>query len=582
MFRKYKANIEQHSKAMADVKVNDDFSAMVGEYEAAKDAKLRKYDVLRDLDLFVLDNSIRESTVGSLTGHTIENKWQIYNEVKKLGFKHRVVASFSHMTRVDDLFLQQLKDNGEDTDGMFAFSEITTSKRKNKVPNTENVPIGLKKMKQFGLHGAILEVDLSDVVYDFDKFPMTEMQNLMKKWIVWCHENLHKDAKVLINYRDLPDSMKDKPERIFQMTDFLGKLPADIRPFGIIFEDPTGSSLPEECGIWSRFLRQIMDNNDWKGHLLVHTHEKYGLCDATNLKALAFGCNGIWASVCCEGASMGAASSCVTITNLIRLGNKKVLKRYNCSYLRQAARNVTKITTEKEPHGRQIIYGKRALEFVYSLDKGDFDMAKFFGEENTMRITTVATPEIIRLRLVHLFGENADFTTERTTKMKEKMLEDLRNNRKEEYQSMVGLAILYDRAGGSLTEAMSEAISKMETNSLHAERLIAEIREIWDTWDLKDTVQGKVQGDDMLEFDSFYNGFMAPYFGCYRCSDTKRALQAIDMDSDGGIDWKEFMVYLKWAIHEYPKIADSEELLDVAFREGIIPAMQDEILKKQG
>ena len=40
-----------------------------------------KQKVLKNLDLFVLDNSLRETTVGQLRGHTIENKWQIYNEV---------------------------------------------------------------------------------------------------------------------------------------------------------------------------------------------------------------------------------------------------------------------------------------------------------------------------------------------------------------------------------------------------------------------------------------------------------------------------------------------------------------------
>ena len=37
---------------------------------------------LKTLKMFVLDNSLRESTVGQLRGHTIENKWNIYNEVK--------------------------------------------------------------------------------------------------------------------------------------------------------------------------------------------------------------------------------------------------------------------------------------------------------------------------------------------------------------------------------------------------------------------------------------------------------------------------------------------------------------------
>jgi len=50
---------------------------------------------LKDLDLIVLDNSIRESTVGQLRGHTLENKWKIYNEVQKCGFKFIIVAAFS-------------------------------------------------------------------------------------------------------------------------------------------------------------------------------------------------------------------------------------------------------------------------------------------------------------------------------------------------------------------------------------------------------------------------------------------------------------------------------------------------------
>ena len=41
-----------------------------------------KRKALKKLDLFVLDNSLRETTVGQLRGHTLENKWKIYNEVR--------------------------------------------------------------------------------------------------------------------------------------------------------------------------------------------------------------------------------------------------------------------------------------------------------------------------------------------------------------------------------------------------------------------------------------------------------------------------------------------------------------------
>ena len=142
--------------------------------------------------------------------------------------------------------------------------------------------------------------------------------------------------------------------------------------------------------------------------------------------------------------------------------------------------------------------------------------------------------------------------------------------------SKVGIAMLYDRSGGSLTVAMRDVIAEDDIASPHAQQLIAEIRKKWDMWDLQDDVQG----DDMLQYDSFYSGFMAPYFSCYRCEDTKKALQALDMDADGYVDWSEILVYLKWAIHEYPNCKDANELMDVAFRKGLIPAMRDELLKE--
>ena len=74
---------------------------------------------------------------------------------------------------------------------------------------------------------------------------------------------------------------------------------------------------------------------------------------------------------------------------------------------------------------------------------------------------------------------------------------------------------------------------------------------------------------------------MAPYFGCYRCLDTKLALRAIDMDSDGLVDWNEFLVYIKWALNEYPDIKTADEAMSTAFERGIIPAMRDEKMRNQ-
>jgi hypothetical protein len=42
--------------------------------------------------------------------------------------------------------------------------------------------------------------------------------------------------------------------------------------------------LPEECGTWAKYIRKIMDDHKWKGHLLIHVHEKFGYSDATALQ----------------------------------------------------------------------------------------------------------------------------------------------------------------------------------------------------------------------------------------------------------------------------------------------------------
>ena len=39
-------------------------------------------------------------------------------------------------------------------------------------------------------------------------------------------------------------------------------------------------------------------------------------------------------------------------------------------------------------------------------------------------------------------------------------------------------------------------------------------------------------------------------------------------------------MYLKWAIRQYPQTKTAEELMSIAFRKGLVPAMRDEIVPK--
>ena len=155
--------------------------------------------------------------------------------------------------------------------------------RTDMVPDTETVPVGLRKMKEFGLRNVILETDISDGCFDFSKFSLTKYFKLVKKWIIWAHENLDENAKVFINVRDLKDTMPTLSWRCFQYVDFLAQLPPRIRPIGVMFEEPGGGVLPQEVGNWTWSIRKVMDANKWRAHILVHVHEKFGFAESTAL-----------------------------------------------------------------------------------------------------------------------------------------------------------------------------------------------------------------------------------------------------------------------------------------------------------
>ena len=80
----------------------------------------------------------------------------------------------------------------------------------------------------------------------------------------------------------------------------------------------------------------------------------------------------------------------------------------------------------------------------------DFDSAELFSIETPNCMSTLATLEMILDHLEDLFGKNLQFTEEMALKMKELMLEDLHSGRKEEYNSAVGVAILFDHTGSTI------------------------------------------------------------------------------------------------------------------------------------
>lgn len=141
---------------------NDDIhSYLLDQINTLKSAQSQPSErtVLKDLDLFVLDNSLRESTVGQIRGHTLDDKLKIFEEVKRCGFTNMIVASFSNLPRVEDAFMEVLVKRGENMKGMFAFTDVANFN--DGAPDPATIPVGLKKMKKYGIPNIIIEIDLA-------------------------------------------------------------------------------------------------------------------------------------------------------------------------------------------------------------------------------------------------------------------------------------------------------------------------------------------------------------------------------------------------------------------------------------
>ena len=424
-----------------------------------------KLDRLKNLDFFILDNSIRETAVGQIRAHTLEDKIAILHEVRKCNVKDIIVASFSHTTHVDDDFCQNLFDSNEDFTNFYSFSEVSEGGIvADGRYETKKTPIASLKNKKYGIRNTIFEVDLADPNCKWgDVWSVHDHCQMLLARFRWVRSEIHRDARILVNFRDFTEVMSTEPKRLLEVVHFIASLPLNERIFGFQYED-LGEALPEELALWVKSIRNVMTACGWSdGLILAHVHQKWDLHMASTLSCLSSGADGIWASMCQEGGVLGHACSSVTVMNLVRLGNTKVLQKYDCVKMRSAARKVTRISTGRESNPMQVLYGDHALDIVFDgLPPPKFDAVKFFGLNPIYRMSIYASPEMIRARLVTLFGEDESFTLTIARQMKARMIEDARLGRKEEYMSHTGLALLFRQAGGKQTERMSSVLTAEE------------------------------------------------------------------------------------------------------------------------
>lgn len=328
----------------------------------------------------------------------------------------------------------------------------------------DQISQGLQKCKEFGIQNVVLQLDLVYNGIDYGRFNVFKMFNLLSMQFRWIRSNLSTHARIFVNIRDFSESMKRYPARVFCLVNYLSALSDAERIFGICYEDG-GKFYSEQMAVWTCIIREEMKRFGWyNGHLLVNIREQYGLSSGTTLDCLADGATGVWSGLSDEGFALGQTSSCLTIMNLIRVGNKCVLENFKCYALRKASRNIMKITTGSPPHPRQPVTGDRAIDIGFNFfedmnfmsgDKQDADYGSL------LLITYETSARTVVTKLKHLFGDENGFSTRRAEAMIDIMLHDSHEKKCIDYDSKFGLAKLYVRSGGEATTAIREIIEKV-------------------------------------------------------------------------------------------------------------------------
>ena len=74
-------------------------------------------------EFFILDNSLRETTVGASRGHTLEEKHKIIRAMHKTGLEEVILGAFGSKISVDSQIAEQWRDLGRSFDRTWGFSD---------------------------------------------------------------------------------------------------------------------------------------------------------------------------------------------------------------------------------------------------------------------------------------------------------------------------------------------------------------------------------------------------------------------------------------------------------------------------
>ena len=206
---------------------------------------------LSTVKCFVLDNSIRESTIGISRGHTLADKLAIAEAISGCGFREVVGGYFGTCRNVDDALPEAWVKNGGSLDNLWGFAWYHNGLDEKGMPLPDPCSGVVEMAQRHKIPNAIIEVECYAPSIPYGSFNLAEH---VKEQIRWAMANLPRRAegalppRTMIILGDMGYARR-APGGIARALDIIrqiAKMDHAVRPFGILCEEPTGFELPEK------------------------------------------------------------------------------------------------------------------------------------------------------------------------------------------------------------------------------------------------------------------------------------------------------------------------------------------------
>ncbi len=421
--------------------------------EFLRDAEA-KADRLRAMEPYFIDLSLRENPFGSRVGQTLADKLAILPQLRAFGFQNILLGTLDYAMpdelEVDDDFMMYLRDNGIDTTGGFAFTDIgIASPDGTFTPSTSQL-----KMQAYRVPNTLHEIYLSREgmagLYD-----LPTLLRSLPPTIQWLRQNVRGDGggppRIIINVVDGCDAFSENPDVACEVLALLAQQPIE----GVSLEDDRGTYMPFQVGAYVAAARSMLPA---PLKLLVHMHTGAGFENASLIEALLQGADGVWGGLPKRAAIIGHASLGELIANLMRVGNTYVQSAYRVDQLLPLATSL-QVLDEAGPVPDDLpVLGANAyrltLDFFRQLPTRFMDLPpEAIGGRYGYRVCPLASdPTVLAGRLAEVTGlPPVTFPSEVLQQMVRLMRRDLRAGQRIVYDEPPQLLELYQRAGGVLS-----------------------------------------------------------------------------------------------------------------------------------